>query len=517
MNPFAFRAARLGLAFKLRGAFAGAFLFAGALAALGLHGMFTSNRALETVYSDRVVPLEQLKIISDDYAVLIIDTVNKTHAGRMPAEEALDAVRIARERIREKWSEYLSTYLTPTEARLAREAQALFNPADERVDALISRLATLRGLVPGALADFDGPLYDQIDPISGKITELVQLQLDVAREAHSAASARFDRLRIVALWALGLGFAGFVLLGWLLVRSLVRPIREVGVALSQGAAQIASAAGQVSSASQALADGSSSQAASLQEISASVEEMSGMTKRNAEAAAVGRATAVRLRESATAGVAGMKRLTDAVSAMEKSSRDVAGILKTIDEIAFQTNILALNAAVEAARAGEAGAGFAVVADEVRSLAQRSAQASRDTAGLVAEAARRGGEGSSVAAQVSADLVGIMSGIRELDEEVAGLAQAAAEQSVGLAQINTALGQIDRTTQNHASSSEESAAAAEQLHAQSGELLAASRRLIAVIDPRAAAPAPLSPESRPVSRPGAASRRRPHAAEPVSAS
>ena len=156
--------------------------------------------------------------------------------------------------------------------------------------------------------------------------------------------------------------------------------------------KLSAAAGQVSSASQSLAEGASEQAASLEETSSSLEEMSSMTKRNAENAQKANELAKQARAAADTGVGDMQAMNAAMDAIKASSDDIAKIIKTIDEIAFQTNILALNAAVEAARAGEAGMGFAVVADEVRNLAQRSAQAAKETAAKIEGAVSKTAQG-----------------------------------------------------------------------------------------------------------------------------
>jgi methyl-accepting chemotaxis protein len=143
---------------------------------------------------------------------------------------------------------------------------------------------------------------------------------------------------------------------------------------------------------------------------------------------------------------------------------IAKIIKTIDEIAFQTNILALNAAVEAARAGEAGMEFAVVADEVRNLAQHSAQAAKETAAKIEGAIGNTSQGVEISCKVAQALYDIVAKARQVDELAAEVANASGEQSRGITQINTAVGQVDKVTQSNAASAEESAAAAEELTA-----------------------------------------------------
>jgi methyl-accepting chemotaxis protein len=160
----------------------------------------------------------------------------------------------------------------------------------------------------------------------------------------------------------------------------------------------------------------------------------------------------------------MRAMNAAMEAIKTSSDDIAKIIKTIDEIAFQTNILALNAAVEAARAGEAGTGFAVVAEEVRSLAHRSAQAAKETAAKIESAIAKTGQGVDLSQKVTATLNEIVAKARQVDELAAQVAGASGEQARGIKQIDTAVGQMNQITQDNAASAEESAAAAQELNA-----------------------------------------------------
>jgi len=255
------------------------------------------------------------------------------------------------------------------------------------------------------------------------------------------------------------------LLGALVVTGLNRTLRRVSSSLDEEAEQVTAAAGQVSQASQSLAEGASEQAASLEETSSSLEEMSSMTKRNADNAQKANDLAKQARSAADKGVGDMQAMSTAMEAIKTSSDDIAKIIKTIDEIAFQTNILALNAAVEAARAGEAGMGFAVVADEVRNLAQRSAQAAKETAAMIEGAISKTGQGVEISRRVAETLNEIVAKARQVDELVAEVAGASREQTQGIAQINTSIGQIDKVTQSNAAGAQQSAAAAQELNSQ----------------------------------------------------
>ena len=281
-------------------------------------------------------------------------------------------------------------------------------------------------------------------------------------------------------------------LGWFIVRGINSALTSMARMLSDASAQVAAAASQTSGSSQSLAEGASQQAASLEETSASLEELVSMTKRNADSAASAKDLSAQTRSAAESGTAEMQQMRTAMAAIKDSSNEIAKIIRTIDEIAFQTNILALNAAVEAARAGDAGAGFAVVAEEVRALAQRSAESAKDTATKIEIAIRNGDQGVVISNSVAATLGVIVDKARKVDELVAEISTASSEQSTGLTQINSAMSQMDQVTQANAASAEETAAASEELSAQSMALQEAVtdlKRLIGgVSDTQAAEPA-----------------------------
>jgi methyl-accepting chemotaxis protein len=184
--------------------------------------------------------------------------------------------------------------------------------------------------------------------------------------------------------------------------------------------------------------------------------------------------------AAQSGSATMVEMTAAMKSIEVSSGEVAKIVKSIDEIAFQTNILALNAAVEAARAGEAGAGFAVVADEVRSLAQRSAAAANETAEKIEAAILNSRNGSLSLIKVGESFKKIGEKVRQTDAFVAEIAMAAKEQALGIEQISSAIVQMSKVTQSSASNAEQSASAAEELSAQAGVHKGLTERLREIV-------------------------------------
>ena len=260
-----------------------------------------------------------------------------------------------------------------------------------------------------------------------------------------------------------------VFLSLIISRSIVKILKQVIDGLSEGSGQVSAASGQVSASSQELAEGASEQASSLEEVSSSLEEMTSMTHQNAENAKQADQQSGNAQQAVARGTQAMKRMSDAIEKIKVSSDETAKIIKTIDEIAFQTNLLALNAAVEAARAGEAGMGFAVVAEEVRNLAQRSAEAAKDTASLIEGSKVNADNGVEVSVEVAEILGEVDKIVRDVKQLIAEVATASEEQSQGISQVNVAVTQMDKVTQANAANAEESASASEELSSQAVEL------------------------------------------------
>ena len=283
---------------------------------------------------------------------------------------------------------------------------------------------------------------------------------------YPVIAATSKAMGLVTLGILGIVGVGF----WGFNRTYVnRPLQAAITSLLAGTSKVAAASSQISASSHELADGASEQAASLEETSSSLEEINSMTKRNADSAIEAKKLAANTRTSADAGASDMARMKEAMSAIKASSSEISRIVRTIEEIAFQTNILALNAAVEAARAGEAGAGFAIVAEEVRNLAQRSAQAAKESSERIEDSVSKSEHGVQISTKVASSLQQMVEFARKVDALVAEIATASNEQNEGISQVNSAVSQMDKVTQSNAAGAEESAGAAQELSAQAAEL------------------------------------------------
>jgi methyl-accepting chemotaxis protein len=325
-----------------------------------------------------------------------------------------------------------------------------------------------RGKTMEALAiyrDKGGVVGSRMEKAAG---EYLDRQTKALEDANISGVQKVATTRwIAAIFVLiALGVVGVITF---VVRKITSQLRTITASLSDGASQIAAGSSQVSTSSQTLAQGASEQASSLEETSASAEEITSMTRQNASNTSQVAVLMTTVDHRVTEGNSTLALMIKSMKQINDSSGKISKIIKVIDEIAFQTNILALNAAVEAARAGEAGMGFAVVADEVRNLAQRSAQAAKDTAALIEESIATSNEGSTQLQKV-ADVVGSITEaankVKVLVDEVNIGSQ---EQAKGVEEIARALTEMDKVTQGTAAAAEQSASASEEMSAQAQSL------------------------------------------------
>jgi methyl-accepting chemotaxis protein len=448
-------------------------------AGLGLEAFLTLRGLsghIDDLGNDRIPSIESLYLASR--AGVAIDGEENALLSRAASDEVRSHILAGMERSRSERDLALKAYaalpMSSEEASVYRE----FKAADERWWAdhqaylgLIrawerSKSDADYGAASVAALETNGRSFTTADDLLEKLVA-INTKASAAASATALADAASSRtvvvvlVVLVTLAALGLG-------AWL-AQSISRSLSRVIDAMRAGSEQVASASSQVSSASQQMANSATTQAASLEEVSSSLEEVTSMTAQNADSARQARDTAGEASAAASRGDEAMGRMKEAIGKIQASSRETAKIVKAIDEIAFQTNLLALNAAVEAARAGDAGRGFAVVAEEVRNLAQRSAEAAKNTAALIEESQRNAEGGVAVSGQVQQVLGDIIKGADAVQRLVAEVATASDQQSSGVKQINTAVSQMDKLTQSTAANAEESAAASEELSAQATEL------------------------------------------------
>lgn len=297
---------------------------------------------------------------------------------------------------------------------------------------------------------------------------------------QAQTDARKEAIKLFSL----IGFFMIVLMIIIILflrKVIVLPINKVSSILKDTSNEVSSAADQIAQSSQAMASGASEQASNIEEISSTLEQMSSITKQNADNAnqanTMSSTTLVDTEQSQKA----MAKMLDAIGKIKESSDETVKIIKTINEIAFQTNILAINAAIEAAKAGENGKGFAVVAIEVRNLAQRSAEAVKTTSTLLEGSKSNAENGVFVANEVNEILNNVIISIKKVSDLISEVSTASSEQAKGIEQVNIAISQSDQVTQSNAATAEESASSSEELSSQAKRLDDMVTHLIAIIN------------------------------------
>jgi methyl-accepting chemotaxis protein/methyl-accepting chemotaxis protein-1 (serine sensor receptor) len=488
-------------------------LLTAAIGTAGLLGMREANQGLNTVYQDRVIPLKQIKLVSDAYAVDVVDAAHKVRDGGFTQQQALASLEKARKDIADNWSAYLATQLVPAEVRLVKQFQQLKASADKAVQTIDSLVRA--NDVPGLSAYAAKELYPAIDPLQEVLGALVQVQLDTARAEYEGAVKMYETIKLFTILAIATGIAFALGFGYYVARSIVRQLGTepaIAAALATSVAQgdltvaielkrddttslmaqlkrmqhslvqmvgtVHESSVSVASASQQIAEGNNDlssrteeQASALQQTAASMEELNSTVRQNADNSRKANELAAAATAVAIEGGAAVADVVRTMKAMDESSGKISDIIGVIDSIAFQTNILALNAAVEAARAGEQGRGFAVVASEVRNLAGRSADAAQEIKKLISGSVERVKDGTALVDRAGAKMHEVVDSIRRVTVIVEEITSASNEQSQGVDQINLAVSQMDEATQQNAALVEEMASAAASLNQQACELVA----------------------------------------------
>jgi methyl-accepting chemotaxis protein/methyl-accepting chemotaxis protein-1 (serine sensor receptor) len=483
-----------------------------AVGALGTYATRVQSSEMQALYVDRVVPLKQLKIVADMYAVNIVDTAHKARDGTLTTEQARSAVAQARTTVAAEWQAYVNTTLVPKEQQLVQQIKPLLQAADASVAQLDD---LLRNGDTSALSAYTAQaMYPAFDPLQTVIGELIQVQLDVAKDVYeeSVALARFTLWVSLAAMGAALLVGGGLSL-WI-ARRLNKAlgaepdeVRQAALAVADGnlmhsftlkpddttsvmaamhtmterlqrivssvrdnAESVATASAQISQGNQDLSGRTEQQASALEQTAASMEELGATVKQNADNARAANQLAQNASTVAVQGGSVVSQVVDTMKGINDSSKKISDIISVIDSIAFQTNILALNAAVEAARAGDQGRGFAVVASEVRNLAQRSAAAAKEIKELISASVQRVEQGTDLVDRAGATMQEIVGAIQRVTDIMGEISAANTEQSMGVAQVGEAVTLMDRATQENAALVEESAAAAASLNVQAERLV-----------------------------------------------
>jgi methyl-accepting chemotaxis protein/methyl-accepting chemotaxis protein-1 (serine sensor receptor) len=450
------------------------------LGGVALYEIKQINTEAESIATDTVPGLSHIGEIAatfkDSRAMLWRYIANPDPADRQKQESGMLA---AEKTIQEHAQAYGKAIFT-------EEDRQLFSPMMPAMDSYFREWE--QGVLPLAKAGkTDEAIKRYLTDVYPKFTAASKVVADLQKYNEKAGAtggesvAKAGQSAVFWTWMILLSSAAISgVMAYLIVRGINASMRQAVAALSAGAEQVASAATQVSSSSQSLAQGTSEQAASLEETSASSNEINSMAQRNTENSRSAADLVTSSQQKFAETNQSLERMVEAMGEIKSSSDRIAKIIKTIEDIAFQTNILALNAAVEAARAGEAGMGFAVVADEVRNLAQRCAQAAKDTAGLIEESIDKSNDGRSKVDQVAEAIRAVTDEAAKIKILVDEVNMGSQEQARGIEQVSKAMTQMEQVTQKAAANAEESASAAEELTAQSKTLKDVIEQLIGMV-------------------------------------
>lgn len=513
------------------------------ISVLMLNQLSNTQQGVERIYNDRVVPLEDLKTIADNYAVFVIDAINKANAGLISVEEADEGISTSEQQIAELWQKYMATELTAEESKLANEAEVLFTKANEALANVHTQLASFSGNAQGKLNHLDGPLYRDIDPISEKITELVNLQLKVAELEKNQIQSSYNNF-LVVLVVVGILISTLLAgLGVLMNSSLIKPLnhihktivsiveesnlakelkvsgknelgaiassfnemmsqmRELIVRITTTTGDLSESANKMTAVSnnanksintqrkeiEQVAAAMNEMVSTAQEISKNANEADTGARETSQEAQSGNKVAAQAVLATNALVSDVQNVSVSIKSLEADSESIGSIVDVIKGIAEQTNLLALNAAIEAARAGEQGRGFAVVADEVRNLAQRTQSSTQE----IQQAIENLQEGTRTAVAAMANGQQKAEGAGERAEEAGQALGTIAHSVKGITEMNALIAtaseqqtyvseEINQSLTTLQSASNESSEVAEQISQESGRLFELSDELQQVI-------------------------------------
>lgn len=301
------------------------------------------------------------------------------------------------------------------------------------------------------------------DTLRDEINVITELTLEEAAQESNKVDFLTDHIIIITFSIFLLLSLYLIVVGFFIIRSIVRPIKSTTDILTNSVNSLTSFAGNITDSSRQIAGGATEQASQIEEIAASVEELTATVKHNYESATTTSRLSDESSNSAKHGFEEMEKMLEAMKEINDSSGEIKKVIKVIDDIAFQTNILALNAAVEAARAGEKGMGFAVVADEVKNLATRSSLAAKNTAEMIESSIKRSDNGLKIANSLITTFESILQGLIKVSEMAGEVEKASEEQTKGLEQVNRAMVEFDSVIQSNAGLSEETASSAAELN------------------------------------------------------
>ncbi len=467
------------LSTKLIAGFLFVALISGVVGVVGIYYLRQITKADQELYTFNTMPLASIGSLGANFQevrVLFRDVIEEQDDARR--KEKMDQIGQLRRENTESLKKIEAAANTPEKKKLLADLKSGIAAYGKTMDKMSGSINSGMAEVAKGVLQTDGLLAAR--QLNDAISKLFDASVAEAKKTSEKNAGLATISSTISMALTGVNVIAAILLGFFLTFITTRPINRAIDGLMGSANEVGDASSQVASASQRLAEAASQQASSLEETSSSLEEMSSMTKQNADNANQAKGMMNEAKTVFEGANAQMMQLAEAIGQITRSSEETGKIIKTIDEIAFQTNLLALNAAVEAARAGEAGAGFAVVADEVRNLALRAAEAARNTSDLIEKTIKAVKNGNEMTVSTQAAFKANADLSRKIAQLVDEIAAASQEQAQGISQVNTAVAEMDRVTQQTAADAEESASASEEMSAQAVRMRGYIGDLAAVI-------------------------------------
>jgi len=398
------------------------------------------HKGLESVYNERVEPLQNLKVISDMYAVKVVDNVHKLRDGTSSWNKGKEEIKSAKDLINERWADYTSKVETDEEKRMIDKTRQKMQSLDRQIENLekIIEKQNLNELQTFAKLE----LYPSVDPVTESISNLVDFQLKTANTLFKKAQDTYSSSLLLGIIIVLVSLSVSGILNYNIIVSLIRVVSDANLI----ATQISGGAEEISSASITISQAANQQAASVEESASAIEEIQSTIKQNSDNANLTNQLAS---STAQKSIEGGKIVSETLVAM----REIASRIALVEEIASQTNLLAVNATIESARAGEHGQGFAVVATEVRKLAQGSKKAAQEIKILASKSL-------TIAEKAVSMLDDIVPDVRRTADLIQEIAAASSEQASNIVHVSNAINQLAQASQENASSSEQLASTAE---------------------------------------------------------